>query len=417
MNKKYLKAVIFLALAGAVLSSFLISQHYQSHLGLQGESFCSINQWIDCKRVNASPYSEVAGIPIAGFSLLFYLILLLYSVSAHFSRSEKKRGLFFCFFPVAIGFAITLRMAFISLFKIKVLCLFCSGLYLINLSLFLVFPRTLGISFKQLFTVIKEYFKATFGRPNSLGFAPKAGRHLLFMLTFFAAGFFIFVQIGKGIEQKRAELVAKNATLDEAPPLDEATLDQIIQMHFAQPVVAINPGMRPYWGKKGAKVVLVEFSDFECPFCKRAAEFIKPTLSEYKDNIVFYFVNYPLDQSCNTQMQHPLHLRSCAAAKAAICAGEQGQFWSYHDLTFADQKDLTEEALTDHASKLGLDLAAFKACRGAPETKQILQKDLALGKQVLVGGTPTLLINGRHLGPWSNPEILKAIVEEEINKN
>jgi len=139
-------------------------------------------------------------------------------------------------------------------------------------------------------------------------------------------------------------------------------------------------------GSQDAPVTLIEYSDYDCPFCKRHATTVLPTLIEqYIDTGRLRFVmrEYPIDR---------LHPRAMAASEAVLCAGDQGQYWGMHDAMFADQKANTDEEFLKMAGDLGLDLEAFKACVGGDKFAAKISAHLAEGQGLGVSGTPSFVV-------------------------
>jgi protein-disulfide isomerase len=152
-------------------------------------------------------------------------------------------------------------------------------------------------------------------------------------------------------------------------------------------------------GNPDAPLTIIEFSDYQCPYCKRHVEQTLPKLlSDYVDSgkARYAFRDYPLDQI------HPL---AGKAAEAARCAGDQGKYWEMHDRLFASQKELQPEKLPDHAKSLGLDVAIFRAClddkRHAPQVRE----DIEAGDQIGARGTPMFVV-----GPSAGGEIKSGVV-------
>jgi len=141
----------------------------------------------------------------------------------------------------------------------------------------------------------------------------------------------------------------------------------------------------PSRGPADAAVVIVEFSDYQCPFCKRAEPTIDAVLAKYPTQVRVVYRHLPLDG---------LHPRARPAAIASVCAEQQGKFWEYHGKLFENQQALNDEDLDKHATELGLDQAAFKACQQNPETAQRVQRDSDAARAVGITGTPAFLING-----------------------
>jgi protein-disulfide isomerase len=156
-------------------------------------------------------------------------------------------------------------------------------------------------------------------------------------------------------------------------------------------------------GPANAPVTVVEFSDFECPACKRMAPVLEKLLKESGGKAKIYYKHYPL-------RSHP---HAQGAAQAAEAAKRQGKFWKMHDRLFANQTSLSPPELVQHAAEIGLDVERFKRDLDSDAVKAIVAKDRAEGDKLNLRGTPTLYVNGRvYLGPLDLEE-LKAYVEEE----
>lgn len=144
----------------------------------------------------------------------------------------------------------------------------------------------------------------------------------------------------------------------------------------------------PSLGDEDAPVTIIEFSDFECPFCKR---FKDQTFPQIKANYIdtgkvrMVFRHYPL----------PFHTNAQKAHEAALCADDQGQFWEYHDTLFANQQSLGVAALKQYAVTLGLNAATFNECLDSGKYAQAVQDDLAAGSAAGVSGTPSFFVNGQ----------------------
>lgn len=141
----------------------------------------------------------------------------------------------------------------------------------------------------------------------------------------------------------------------------------------------------PSRGPADAPVVLIEFSDYQCPFCKRAEPTVTALMQKYPTQVRLVYRHLPLDQ---------IHPRARPAAIAAVCADQQGKFWEYHDVLFANQQALTDADLEKYAATLGLDAAKFKACRADPATETKVNADAAAARKAGLTGTPAFFVNG-----------------------
>jgi len=148
----------------------------------------------------------------------------------------------------------------------------------------------------------------------------------------------------------------------------------------------IQLGDVPYLGEEDAPVTLIEFSDYQCPYCKRHATAVMPAIiKNYVDTgkVRFVMREYPIDR---------LHPRATAASEAALCAGDQGQYWGMHDALFNDQKANTDENFQQYAAALGLDVEAFKECMSTDQFLAQIRADVAEGQKLGISGTPSFVV-------------------------
>ncbi len=158
------------------------------------------------------------------------------------------------------------------------------------------------------------------------------------------------------------------------------------------------------FGPEDAKVTVVEFSDFECPYCSRAAEVTNQIKAKYNTQIRFIFRQFPLSFHKNAHLAH----------QAAMAAGDQGKFWEYHDKLFANQKALERESLDKYAQELGLNMAKFKADLDNTTFAKFVDADMALGQKVTVQGTPTMFINGERVANASDFEAISSQIDKAL---
>ena len=160
----------------------------------------------------------------------------------------------------------------------------------------------------------------------------------------------------------------------------------------------------PSRGPANAPIELIEFSDFQCPFCQRANPTVQQVLTTYGDRIRFVYRHYPL----------PNHPNARPAAEASACAAEQGKFWPYHDRLFSGQAGMTDGELKQHAVAVGLDAAKFNGCVDAHKFKALVDADVHAGEEAGVNGTPAFFINGRMLSGAQPYDAFKKIIDEEL---
>jgi protein-disulfide isomerase len=173
----------------------------------------------------------------------------------------------------------------------------------------------------------------------------------------------------------------------------------------AESQTLIANGNAPSFGSASARVTIVEFSDFQCPYCSRAASVAKQIKDKYGDKVRFVFRQFPLS----------FHENAKLAAEAALAANAQGKFWEFHDVLFANQQKLDAASLDEHAKKAGLNLAAFKASLDKHEFAATVDADTKLGEQVAVNGTPTMFLNGARVANPTDFASISTQIDQALN--
>ena len=166
----------------------------------------------------------------------------------------------------------------------------------------------------------------------------------------------------------------------------------------------IHLGDAPVKGPASAPVTLVAWSDFQCPFCGRAAPTVKQIEDAYKGKVRIAFKQFPL----------PFHDKAHLAAEAALAANEQGKFWQMHDKMFANQQALDRPSLEKYAQEIGLDMAKFKAALDSGKFKDKVDAEDKEGAAVGVIGTPTFFINGIRLVGAQPLDAFKAVIDKQL---
>jgi len=161
----------------------------------------------------------------------------------------------------------------------------------------------------------------------------------------------------------------------------------------------------PTRGPANAPIQIVEFSDFQCPFCQRVGPSLKQVFDTYGDRVHLTYREYPL----------PNHPNAKGASEAGLCANEQGKFWPFHDRLFANQQRLGVSDLKQHAADLGLDAARFNACVDSHKYTEYVEADMDAGNEAGVNGTPAFFINGRLISGAQPFEEFKKIIDDELS--
>ncbi len=215
---------------------------------------------------------------------------------------------------------------------------------------------------------------------------------------------------GRSLDEVRVP-IRQYLMQDRMQTAREAFLDTLrakttIRLMLEPPRTTVDAANSPSKGSTSAPIELIEFSDFQCPFCLRANPTVEQVLATYGDKIHFVYRHYPL----------PNHPNARPAAEAAACAAEQGKFWQYHDSLFANPTKLSTADLKQRAVDLKLDTAAFDSCVDGRKTKEKVDADQQAGEDAGVDGTPAFFINGRMISGAQPYDSFKKIIEDELKK-
>lgn len=205
-------------------------------------------------------------------------------------------------------------------------------------------------------------------------------------------------QIGKTFEvymQERQAKLRKQQEDKEGALLEE---------QFKNPV-KIEIGGSPTKGPETAKVTIIEFSDFQCPYCTRGKQTMDEIAKMYPNDVKIVFKHLPL----------PFHDQAMPAAKASMAAHKQGKFFEMHDELFANQQKLGQPFFEEAAKKLGLDLEKFKKDMSDPEIEKGIKADMALAEKHEIRGTPGFFVNGVAVKGAYPPEHFKMIIDRWLN--
>ena len=205
-------------------------------------------------------------------------------------------------------------------------------------------------------------------------------------------------------EQKVLEVIKKNpeAILDSLSRYREAQeKDQESRRNDLAKAIQLNPGLyikgSPIFGSRKASTFLFVFADFQCPFCAQVRSTLERFVAE-NPGVALVYKNYPLTQ---------IHPEAMTAAQAAWAAQQQGKFWQFHDILFANQKDIGEELFLKAAKELALDIQKFNLDRRSTAATSAIENDVRLADQLGITGTPFFLLNGKTFSGLVDDSILR----------
>jgi len=208
-----------------------------------------------------------------------------------------------------------------------------------------------------------------------------------FLLYFFAVSLILTLETPAG--EEAAQKLTKNSNL-----VDESKLYQ-------------NSGDDPQIGKQDSKVRIVEFADFQCPYCLEVFGVVREIITKYGDQIHFVYRDFPVLD---------LHPDAQKAAEAGQCANEQGKFWPMHDKLFINQNDLSLASLERYAEEIGLDIKVFKNCLNSNKYSKEVERDYLDGQILGVKGTPTFFINNFRISGAIPRDIFIGLIKKGLTE-
>ncbi len=406
--------LLILALVGVIFSAILVYHHTAVVYGFQTQpSSCNISEQLNCDRVAQSSYATFLGVPVASLGLIYGLFLGALSLFAITRVELRRECLQVATFVSTLALVPTLFLLAVSYFEIQSFCLYCLVLDLQTLAVFFLlvassqrqggYINTLVGGFVVLVRAIRGLF--SFAEPLVV---PRGLVCLAIIGTvaavIFVPGFLVLgvfaPQVQRTIQEKQTELAISE--WKKSTEVDLSLSDE-------------GEGRDYSIGDREAPITIVEFSDFECPFCKRAFFELKKIVHEYPE-VRLVMKNYPLDQSCNRFMAGKRHEHACSAAEAVRCAGRQGEekFWELSEEIYTRQ-NFTADAIRESASKVGLQLEAFDRCIGEDTEMANVRQDIEVGGRLRLGGTPKLFVNNKLL-PEANFTALREILDSLTTK-
>ncbi len=366
-NRVFNLVVILLAGLGLFISIELTRIHVLTHTDPEFHAVCAVNEGVNCETVALSPYSVQAGLPVSVWGIFGYTSV---AVLAAWGASRRRRhptwplgiltvtSVFFTFTSIFL--------AYISINRIDSLCLFCLASYVVNAALLVTTVWWLYSARIWLLDALLTDLRAIREGPV----LPVMG---LLAAALILGGMRVFVEPYWG-----------QTGWSDLPSLPSGT------------------GTEGHWiGAAHPKITIVEFSDYECPHCRKAHKKIRMLAAEHPESIRLFHRHLPLDGKCNPRITGEFHPHACEFAKAAECAGAQGRFWEMNDALFSIQDRIKSSAVEVEmlAVQLGIDRSAFKRCMAEEEAMSEVKSDLAAATEAGLRGTPTFLMNGeKYLG-------------------
>lgn len=351
---------VLLCLVGLTLSILLERVHIKIHDDPTFHSFCSVDRKVNCDIVARSAYAVFLGVPVAVWGVFGYLVAAWVSLWGVRQR-EPRLAAGCALYLTGLFTVVSVGLGILSAAVISAVCILCVATYGVNILLLVCAwaaarDRGLRASLAEPWQALRERRRL---RPLVV-LAACAG---LLMLAYPA-----YWKSNKSTERPKPT----------APTVPHG----------------IEPGGGHFIGALEPVVTLIEFSDYECPFCRQAHGQLRALVERYPSLFRLVHRHYPLDMSCNSSLKAKMHENACFAAMIAECAGKQDRFWQANDYLFAEARSLGSRSNAEIARDLGLDRKALDACLRSDGPREVAV-DVDEGNRLNIQGTPTFLVEGQ----------------------
>ncbi|GAB4289137.1 MAG: hypothetical protein Kow0090_01710 [Myxococcota bacterium] len=345
------------------------------------ESFCAMSEEVNCITVAQSPYSRLFGIPISVYGIFNYLLWLFVFAASFYPKKEPlfRKGGEILFALTLVAVISSLILGYISKYIISSICILCLAVYAVNFLSFIILGASLNWRLKKISAALKDELRAVAASPpKRYSFTAVA---LVALTT--VAGF------GYG-DYKQRQFCAEDENISYG-------------------------GLCK--GEPGVPVVIVEFTDYECPHCAKAHEVLNQVYKQFDGYIRVEHKDYPIDMACNPYVTKPFHKWACLAAQYGRCAAEQGKFWQFHDKVFANSRALSEGKLKEIGREVGLDVDKLSSCAKRSDIVKEIQKDIEEGWLKGIKGTPVFFVNGEKYIGYRPYEFWQELMEKAVEEH
>ena len=398
--------MLILSVSGAVISCVLLYQHYFPDFEL-GFISCKSGLSNPCVAVGQSKYSSIFGIPVAAFGIIYFMLLTFMILVADYAKGKYYK--IFCGIAlhlISTGLIVDVILG-ILMIKIGQICQLCAATYVINLAIFIVLIFFIKNNFYM--NEIKESLKSFFIPKDSDGKAVLA-LSVIFVFSLSAA-------------------ILTGANLIKFKPgfAQSQDIDKFLSNFYNHKKESINfPESNLTIGKPDAKLKIYIFNDFLCSACRKLYEIEKNIIPKYEGKIELIYFHYPLDKSCNKDMEETIFTNSCLASKSMYAAARAGFFEEYFYIHFANYDNYKDDFNIEHINKNLAQagdqfkikpeaIEKFKSIMNNNKNIDQISQHIEAAIKLKIESTPTIYISGRKLSGVPERKLLEGIIEKEIN--
>lgn len=402
---------IILAIIGFCVSLYSLVVHLQVTFKSGGKQLCDINSTVSCSAVIGSSYGEFASIPLGAYGMTFFAIILSAAILPKLTQLSRKWLANLEMFLATVGFISVLGLAYISYFKLQLVCPACSIVH-VTITLYAI-------------QKIYEFIKT---KNEAMG--PKNDAFIRFMAVSLCLGIppLVIGLVSPIIAPyfMSQEKVENNSSDKTSVPTNNSSVtnnvEQKIDLMNFNKTNFVGNGEDYRRGNDAARVVVQVFSDFGCPHCRIATEgMTKAQDAIGLDKVVIVYRFFPLSNKCNPYIPSPgAYPYGCTLAEAARCVGQQGKFWEFKTWGFEGQnwnnsqraENFSLEGMKKRVAEMGLNVGAFEQCMNSHVELQKLKDDATIANKIGIEGTPLILINGvQYNGDHSPEAFMKAFTQ------
>lgn len=389
-----LVACAVLSLVGLGVAFELTRVYWMVRTDPDYHSFCAVSEAVNCESVALSPYATVLGVPMSVWASAGYVFAaLLALVGAR--RPREGFGLGWLGLTGLVFTVVSAILAYLMAVVIRSLCILCLALDVVNvgiLAMAFVALRNQGVSFAR--ALANDFHALARGRAAPVALSVVA---VGLVITAFAYGSWTRDAASVG---GKVQAGTSAGTLTH-PPTPECLPGEVATPSSPQIRSGVSPEGHPWIGAEHPVVEVHEFTDYQCPHCRKAHLLLRRLISEHPDRLRVYHHHFPLDHQCNPAVQKPFHPRACELARVAVCAGRQGRFFEMSDFLFQHADEIRDRNLDveEIARRLELNLERFRCCLEEPAVHEAIARDIEEGRRLGIEGTPAFVVDGRvHYG-------------------
>src|SRR4051794_6636737 len=390
LSRTLLMAFAALGLGAASASSYV---HYHLLTDPSYSSFCDVNATVNCTQAYLSSYGSLFGVPVALFGVFFFtLVLLLAGVGGRRDSPVGDAIPAYIFAISTIGLAFILYLGWASYVQLKTFCMLCAATYVSVIVIFIVSGGATTVPMTTLPGRIPRDVRALLTSPIAL------------VLT-------LLLVAGAGTAISAFPAEQGHAAAAALTPLTDQQRADVAKWWDIQPTIEQPMPMN------GAKVLVVIFSDFQCPHCRAAHDAYKPIIAKHAGDprVRFVLKHFPLEGECNSYAPNGGHSAACEAAAAVVLARQTGKAERMTDWLFDNQEKLTPSGVREAAHEIG-GVPDFNAAY-ADALKEV-RADANLGGVIGVSSTPTIVLNNRKLPAGVvDPASLDALIDLELTRS